>query len=187
MRQGRQHRRSTGEIDRKRAQTVAEQFERVAQRKGNPQRVRQTFAEFFRDHYGQDVPFLSVRDFTGRWLPHGKPKPRAATFRRYDEVTRKFLGFLGTAADRGLDEINKGQILAFRDAQIASVAAATTNTALTIVKMVFRSARREGYLWQDPAEGVKSVKGASTIKRRPFTIDELKRVQSTSPVTNGGV
>ena len=42
--------------------------------------------------------------------------------------------------------------------------------------MVFRSARREGYLWQDPAEGVKSVKGAATIKRRPFTIDELRRV-----------
>ena len=174
--QGRQHRRTTGEIDRKRAQAVAEQFERVAQRKGNPQRVRQTFAEFFRDHYGQDVPFLSVRDFTKRWLAARKAETSPATFRRYDEVVRKFLAFLGAAADRGLDEINKTQILAFRDAQIASTAAATTNTALTIVKMVFRCARREGYLWQDPAEGVKSVKGAAVIKRRPFTVDELRRV-----------
>ena len=174
--QGRQHRRSTGEIDRKRAQAVAEKLELVAQRKGNPQRVRQAFAEFFRDHYGQDVPFLSVRDFTGRWLAARKAETSPATFRRYDEIVRKFLRFLSTAADRGLDEINKTQILAFRDAQIASTAAATTNIALTIVKMVFRSARREGYLWQDPAEGIKSVKGAATVKRRPFTIDELRRV-----------
>jgi integrase len=174
--QGRQHRRSTGEIDKKRAQAVAEKLELTAQRKGNPQRVRQIFAEFFRDHYGQDVPFLSVRDFTGRWLAARKAETSSATFRRYDEIVRKFLGFLGTAANRGLDEINKGQILAFRDAQIASTAAATTNTTLTIVKMVFRSARREGYLWQDPAEGVKSVKGAATIKRRSFDVDELRRV-----------
>jgi integrase len=174
--QGRQHRRSTGEIDKKRAQAIADQYERVAQRKGNPQRVRQTFAEFFRDHYAQDVPFLSVRDFTSRWLAARKAETSPATFRRYDEVVRKFLGFLGAGADRGLDEINKTQILAFRDAQIASTAAATTNTALAIVKMVFRSARREGYLWQDPAEGVKNVKGAATIKRRAFTVDELRRV-----------
>jgi integrase len=175
--QGRQHRRSTGEIDRKRALAAAEKLELVAQRRGNPQRVRQAFAEFFKDQYGQDVPFLNVRDFTGRWLAARKAETSPATFRRYDEVVRKFLRFLGTAADRGLDEINKGQILAFRDAQIASsLAAATTNTALRIVRMVFRSARREGYLWQDPAEGVKSVKGAPTIKRRPFTIDELRRI-----------
>ncbi len=40
---GRQHRRTTREIDKKRAQAVAEQFERVAKRKGSPQRVRQIF------------------------------------------------------------------------------------------------------------------------------------------------
>ena len=69
-------------------------LELVAQRKGNPQRVRQTFAEFFRDHYGQDVPFLSVRDFTSRWLAARKAETSPATFRRYDEIVRKFLGFL---------------------------------------------------------------------------------------------
>jgi hypothetical protein len=43
---GRQHRRTTREVDRKGAQPVAEQYERVAKRQGSPQRVRQilTFA-----------------------------------------------------------------------------------------------------------------------------------------------
>jgi hypothetical protein len=43
---GRQRRRTTRETDRKRAQTVADQFERVAKRQGSPQRVKQILAEF---------------------------------------------------------------------------------------------------------------------------------------------
>jgi len=53
---GRQHRRTTRETDKRRAQRVADQFERIAQRKGNPQRVRQIFAEFYREHYAEDLP-----------------------------------------------------------------------------------------------------------------------------------
>jgi len=44
--QGRQHRRSTRETDRKRAESVDEVYERVAQGKGTAQRVQQVFAEF---------------------------------------------------------------------------------------------------------------------------------------------
>ena len=43
-------------------------------------------------------------------------------------------------------------------------------------KMMFRSARREGYLFEDPAEGIKSVKNRSDFARRPFSIDELRAV-----------
>ena len=53
---------------------------------------------------------------------------------------------------------------------------ATTNHALKIVRMVFRSARREGFLFQDPAEGVRTVKSSAPSERRPFTIDELRAV-----------
>jgi hypothetical protein len=42
--------------------------------------------------------------------------------------------------------------------------------------MVFRSARLEGYLWQDPAEGVKTVKNRELLTRRAFTIDELRPI-----------
>ena len=52
----------------------------------------------------------------------------------------------------------------------------TTNHALKIVRMVFRSARREGFLFQDPAEGIRNVKSSAPSERRPFTIDELRSV-----------
>ena len=66
--------------------------------------------------------------------------------------------------------------MAFRDVQAAASASATVNTALKILRRIFRSARQDGYLLSDPAEGVKTVKNRGARERRPFTIDELRRV-----------
>jgi integrase len=173
---GRQHRRTTRETDKKRAQAVAEKYEMAAKRKGSPQRVRQIFHEFYRDHYGEDLPSSNVRRYAESWLAVRKAETSPGTHRRYSEAVVKFLSFLGPQADRGLDEITKAHISGFRDAQRAVSAPATTNHALKIVRMIFRSARREGYLWQDPAEGVKAVKNGMTLERRPFTINEIRAV-----------
>ena len=65
---GKQHRRSTGETIKTRALEVAKQFERVARGKGNRHRVRNTFADFYREHFGIDLPFSSVRTHCQNWL-----------------------------------------------------------------------------------------------------------------------
>ncbi len=101
---------------------------------------------------------------------------RPSRFRRYAEAKDKFLAFLGAQSERGLDEITRTQIVAFRDSMLATNAPATANTTLKIVRRIFRSARLDGYLWQDPAEGVTTVKNHSSLERRPFTIDELRAV-----------
>jgi integrase len=71
-------------------------------------------------------------------------------------------------------------VFAFRDARAKASATLTTNTELKILKMIFRSARRERYLLEDPAEGVKTVKNRTTTTRRPFLIDELRAVLSVA-------
>ena len=173
---GRQYRRSTGETNRVRAQAVADKYEHAAKAKGNPQRVRKTLSEFLRDHYGEELPFATTSDFVGQWLAARKVETSSGTFRVYEDVVRKFLSFLGAKAQAPLEQITKTQILAFRDAQIVASAPATVNTALKIVRRIFRSARIDGYLLQDPAEGVKTVKNHNAFERRPFTIDELRAV-----------
>ena len=173
---GRQYRRTTRETSKSRAQAVAEKYELVAKAKGNPQRVLKTLREFLRDQYGQELPFATVQDFMGRWLAVCKAETSPATRRRYEEVVGKFLTFLGTHAERGLDEITRTQIVAFRDSVLTRAAPATANFALKLVRRIFRSARLDGYLLQDPAEGVKTVRNHSTLERRPFSIDELGRV-----------
>jgi integrase len=173
---GKQHRRTTRETDKKRAQAVADQYERAAKRKGSPQRVRQIFADFYQEHYGQGLPFATVREFTTNWLAARKMETSPATYRRYGSVIERFLSFLGTAADKGLDEVTRAQISAFRDARLTGNATLTANTDLKIIRSIFRSARQEGYILLDPAEGVKAVKNREAFKRRPFSIDELRGV-----------
>ena len=176
MRQAVSTRRTTRETNRARAQAVAEKYEHAAKAKGNPQRVRKILSEFLRDHFGEELPFATTRDFVAPWLAARKAETSPATFRRYEEVTAKFLAFLGAKAQAPLEEVAKTQILAFREALAATSAPATVNTALKIIRRIFRSARLDGYLLSDPAEGVKTIKNHSTLERRPFTIDELKRV-----------
>jgi integrase len=154
----------------------SEEFERVAQRKGSPQRVRQIFSEFYREHYGEDLPFASTRKYALEWLATRQAESSPATHRRYGDAVEKFLSFLGAAADNGLEEISRSQVAAFRDARVQQSATLTANTDLKIIRAVFRSARREGYLFQDPAEGVKTVKNREVFERRPFSIDELRAV-----------
>jgi integrase len=173
---GKQYRRTTRETNKARAQAVAEQYERAAKAKGNSQRVRKVLSQFLRDHYGEELPFATARDFIGQWLAARKSETSPGTFQRYEEVVRKFLSFLGGKTQAPLEEITRAQILAFRDAQIATSAPATVNTALKIIRRIFRSARLDGYLLADPAEGVKTVKNQSALERRPFSVDELKRV-----------
>ena len=168
---GRLHRRSTRETNRARALEIAKKYERAAKAKGNPQRVRKILSEFLRDHFGEELPFAAANDFIGQWLAARKAETSPATFRRYEEITAKFLTFLGPKAQGPLEQIGKTQIVAFRDSMLATSAPATTNTALKIIRRIFRSARLEGYLLEDPAEGVKTVKN----QKRPGTSSVLDR------------
>jgi hypothetical protein len=65
---GHQHRRSTGQIDRKKALEVARHYELVAQRRLKPQRVRETLAELYREIYGESVPTATLRNYVADWL-----------------------------------------------------------------------------------------------------------------------
>jgi integrase len=163
-------------MDRKRAQAVANQYERVAQRIGNPQRVRETFAEFYKDHYGEDLPVATVRVYSEKWLAARKPELACATYLRYEKAVEKFIKFLNGDADRDLGEITKARIAAFRDTHAAKTSPANANVDLKVLKVAFRAARLDGYLWQDPAEGVKTLKTHDRDFRRPFTIPELKLI-----------
>ena len=173
---GKQYRRSTREVDRKRAQAVAEQYERVAKAKGSAQRVRQVIAEFMREHYGQDLPSASAQNYCARWLAARRAETAPGTHRRYGDTVAKFLAHLGPAANRGLDEITSDQIAAFRDAQLAVSAPATANGCMRVVRMVFRAARRDGLLFRDPAEAVRPAKQPPTAGRRPFALPELRAI-----------
>ena len=155
---------------------MADQLERAAQAKGNLARLRRNFSEFCREHFGSEAFTLSAAEYAQQWLERRKAETSLATHRRYQNGIDKWLEFLEPNAGRGIEMITQAQVFAFRDARAKASAANTANMDLKIIKMMFRSARREGHLLEDPAEGIKSVKNQSDFARRPFSIDELRAV-----------
>jgi integrase len=172
----RQRRISTGQVDKARALKIAEKLEAAAKRKGDPQRVREAFANIYREFYGTDLPSSTVRRYCQGWLAKKKNEVGLSTYLTYTKVSEKLLAFLGPAAERDLALVTREQLLRFRSTLAEQLAPGTVNLDLVVVRMIFRSARTEGYLVEDPAEGLKPVRDREQAQRRPFTVPEIQRI-----------
>jgi integrase len=176
--QGKQRRASTKQTDRKKAMKIAEQYEQISQRKVPVHTVRQTLAELAREAYGEAFPSATVQQFIEAWLKSKTPPVVAqSTYDFYRKSTKKFLEFLGTAAELDLSAVTRKMIVEFRNQVAQKASATTTNHDLKAIKLVLRSAKRDGYIIEDPSEFVESVRRkTSDDPRRPFTVPEIRRV-----------
>jgi integrase len=177
---GYQHRRSTGQTDRKKALEIARHYELVAQRRLKPQKVRETLSELYYQIYGETIPSATVRQYVNNWLAVKEHETARASMAAYRKSAEKFLGYLGTHADTDIGEIRQAQVIAFRNEVAKQLAPQTANFDLKCVKAIFRAARRDGYLLENPAEFVDTVRRATDFKRRPFTLDELQAIMSVA-------
>jgi integrase-like protein len=151
---GRQHRKSTGTTDKARAKRIAQQYEAVAQRKGNPQKVRENFAALYKEFFSDELPHAPVRQFFARWLKDRQCETSHSTYVTYEVTVNRFLKFLGSDADGDLGSVTKTRITDYRNQLADKLAVPTVNRDIKIIRSIFGQARRDGYLFQDPAEGV---------------------------------
>jgi integrase len=87
------------------------------------------------------------------------------------------LQFLGQQAEEPMGEITKKDIVAFRNSLVRQISAKSVNHDLKAVKMLFKSARRDSVIAEDPTEFVETVRKERGIKiKRPFTLQELRSV-----------
>jgi integrase len=177
---GRQHRRSTGETNEKKARQIAQHYEQVAQRKLRPHKARETLSELYRHVYGETLPTASVRQYIEGWLAIKEPETASATYANYQKSTDKFLAYLGADAERDIADIRPAHISGLRNSLAKKVAPGTANFDLKCIRMLFRAARRDGYILEDPAEFVRSVKRDSGSGRRPFRIEEIQALLSVA-------
>ena len=167
---GHQHRRSTGQTDRKKALEIARHYELVAQRRLKPQRVKETLSELYHQIYGETIPSATVRQYVADWLAVKEHEAARASMAAYRKSAEKFLAYLGATGDVDIGEIRKTHILGFRNEMAKKLAPRTANFDLKCIKAIFRAARRDGYLLDNPAEFVDTVRRESDAKRRPFTL-----------------
>ena len=174
---GRQRRISTGTTDRERAKQIAKQYEMTTQKRGSPQKVREAFSNLFKEFFGEEVPSITVRKFVNRWLKDRKQETAPGTMAVYENSVRRFLSFLGPDADRELADVTRTRITDYRNEMVDNLSTGTVNRELKIVKMIFRKARLDGFLFEDPAEAVSIIKRRNEENsRRPLTIPEIQAI-----------
>jgi integrase len=178
---GQQHRRTTGTTDKARAKRIAQMYETTAQKKGSPQKVRENFASLFKEFFGSDLPTATVRGFVTRWLSDRQRETARSTQEIYRKAVERFLEFLGPDADKDLALVTKNRITDHRNQLADRLGPVTVNRDLVIIKMVFRRARIDGYITDDPSEGIPVLRrNGEQRTRRPFTIPELQAIMEVA-------
>jgi integrase len=174
---GRQRRASTKETNRKRAQGIADEYEKSYRTKRTLKPVQTVLERLHEELSGERIVRATVRSRVANWLETKKPEVAPATLYFYQNSLGKFLDFLGLRADQPMTEVGKHDIITFRNGLATHVAAKTANHDLRAVKSFFKSARADDVIPEDPAASVKSVQQqAASAKKRPFTLDELRVV-----------
>jgi integrase len=175
---GKQYCRSTGARDKKTAQKIADEFEAAAVTKRSQRQASRVLSEMHALLGGPRAAESSLRVYTTSWLESKCAETKPATYSFYSQSCGRFLSFLGEAADQEISQVTKVNITAYRAQLALCVSANTANHHMVVVRMLFRSARRDGLIVDDPSEFVGSVRETSpqTAPRRAFTVAELEAV-----------
>lgn len=173
---GRRLKKTTKTTDRKKAQKIADSYELAATKKQTIRSVRETVTTLARDIWGIDAPLTTIRQHIDTWLIEKKSGTAESTLEFYEQTTTKFIDFLGERADSPIEEIDRATVASFKTEMAKTLAPKTVNNKLNCLRMIFKAARRDGLISEDPAEFVKVIKNSHHSIRRPFTIEELKKV-----------
>ena len=109
--------RSTKEIDRKRAQKIADQYEDAARQASlgflAERQARKVIGEIYEISSREKLRSDSVQDFFTRWLGRVKVESSPKTYQRYEGVTARFLEWLGPRATLSVAHLSSVEIVTF--------------------------------------------------------------------------
>ncbi len=180
-RTGKQRKRSTKSTDRKEALKLANQYEEAARKRRTARQAREVIGDLHKEITGEELPSATVRAFCMGWLENKKSATSPATLAFYTKAVSKFLLFLGEGSDGEIGDVTREHLTRFRNEASKSLSPKTVNHDLKCLKMVFKAARRDGAIIEDPTEFVDTVRrGESGAQRRAFTIPELQAVLSVA-------
>ncbi len=173
---GRRMKRSTKEVSKTKAEKIARLFEAESRTKRTAIQVRRVLADIHRDLSGAELPTETVREFFARFILEKKPSVSSATYAYYGGHGKRFLKWLGSRADADIANVTRTDITTYRNLIREGAGPRTTNNTLKAIKAFFAGARKEGLLADDPCAAVDTVRDRSESNKRPFTLDELRRL-----------
>ena len=136
--------------------------------------ARRVVADIVESAGGKPPHYPTVAEYFRGWH---KAKSKSISERsaiRYEGVIRQWLGFLGDAEERHLDNVKPEEVQAFIDAELAAgKSASTINVALKQIRGVFEKAKLEGKIPLNPAGAIDNLHERRT-HRKPFTREEME-------------
>jgi integrase len=180
MPDGRRVQRSTRLKVRKDAQKLADEWEELSRGRMAAKQAHRVIADIYKAAHGDELPNSTVRNFFEGWLKRRKGEVSPATLTAYTGASTRLLEWLGPRADRLLSELDKAQLVEFRNDQAKRVAARTANNQIKLLRAIFEDARRDGIIHESPAKDVPLLKTDSSNSRRPFTVDEIQKALSVA-------
>ena len=173
---GRRRNKSTGTPLRHEAEKIATHYADAGRKRRTARQVRDVITSLHKEITGEDLPRHSFREFVESWLTRKKPEVASSTLAFYRGALMKFTAFLGAKADAELTGITDKDVENFRNREAETLTPKTVNHDLKCLRMLFRAARQSKAISDDPTEFVSVAKKSASVRRRPFTIPELKAV-----------
>lgn len=119
---------------------------------------------------------ITARLWREEWLAAHKGAVSDASYLAYSHRSGHFLTHIGQKAEAPIKSVLKSDIISYRTAMLKVVSPMTANAGIKTIRMMFTAARREGLISENPAEGIKALKDAGKVDRRPFTMEELSKL-----------
>ena len=177
---GRRLKRSTKvvakEKTRKQALEIAEGYEAISSRRRSALHVRRVISDLHQKITGESLANQSLRQYVAAWLAVKAHEVAPSTLLTYNTDTKKLIDFMGDRADQDIVEVSRQDLLDFRAEEMKKLSPGSVNDRIKLLRMVFKSARREGLISDNPAEFVDAVRGAKRKAKPVFTIDQLRAV-----------
>lgn len=171
--------RSTKSRNKAVATRIALEWERASRRGITEAQARKVLSEIHEVIHDEPLASASVSKFAKGWLARKKHEVAPTTYAVYEETVNQFLAHLRTRANGPISFVNAPMIVAYRDQVAGQTTASTANKKLRVVRNLLGAAWRDGFINENPASKVKSLKEVASA-RRPFTIDEIKRLLSVA-------
>ncbi len=124
----------------------------------------------------ESMPSATVRKWCETWLEAKSLEAEPSTHTRYARIVERFIGFIGTQADRNMSALEDMQVTLFRNREAKELSRATANLSLKVLRVCFAEAERLELRKGNPAKNVKVLGLRDKSARRAFTAAEIKRI-----------
>ncbi len=170
---GRRTQRSTKTTNRREALRIASEWEEAARRRLTEAQARRVLSDIHEVIHGAPLESPSVAAYVEQWVARKRGEITWVTAKFYEHTATEFRDWLGDKATQPIHYVTPSLVAAWRDKAAAKSTPRTANNKLKVIRNLFQTAWRDGFVPENPAAKVQTLKAVEG-NRRPFTMDELK-------------